>query len=528
MSISSLQPSVIHLVTLFKQISNGEIRIPAFQRKFVWKERQIIELLESVSEGFPIGSLLMWNVEKKTLELAPSNSTSFPELAEKFPTNYLLDGMQRLSSLFGVFHFEPNFSNDYFDVSYDLKRRTFFHTKDADIFSDNAIPLSALFSPRRLLQHQGDLAQKPEGDELIDELLSLQAVFQEYLVPVVTIKNEEINRIVRIFEKINSTGTKLDPVDFMRAITWSEAFDLNKALEGIAEETESMGSSISDETLIKCVGLSLGVPPTTVGLLDLRDYRPAELHDAFTRTKKGLEAVLSFLASELSVFSTDCVPYEGQILMLFSAVGLDDPTRDEVEQLMKWYWAVGFNEALRGKPDHYVVRAVSDWRQTVRGGVKGLEPRLRLSGIDLVQRRIVKGKALSLTFMTMFAAAEARHLVNGRRIEPQGFLDSSDTSWFEPVFNINELSKSSMSSSLSARILGNVILVDKSMLDRRFREIPVKNWICDAARDGHWDWLHSQFIDEASVSALEASDVDQFFQIRGSLMERAAKRLIEG
>jgi uncharacterized protein with ParB-like and HNH nuclease domain len=59
MTISSPQPSVWHLVTLFRQISSGEVRIPAFQREFVWSDKQILDLLESVTDGFPIGSLLL-------------------------------------------------------------------------------------------------------------------------------------------------------------------------------------------------------------------------------------------------------------------------------------------------------------------------------------------------------------------------------------------------------------------------------------------------------------------------------------
>src|SRR5437868_12385722 len=103
MSIGSPQPSVLHLVTLFRMITAGEIRIPAFQREFVWKEKQIIELLESVLQGYPIGSILLWAADSKLLNIAPVGATSFPVVEERFPTNYVLDGMQRLSTLYGVF-----------------------------------------------------------------------------------------------------------------------------------------------------------------------------------------------------------------------------------------------------------------------------------------------------------------------------------------------------------------------------------------------------------------------------------------
>ena len=50
---------------LLTDISKGEIKIPKFQRKFVWKEAQAFELLDSVAQNYPIGSLLLWKTRIK-------------------------------------------------------------------------------------------------------------------------------------------------------------------------------------------------------------------------------------------------------------------------------------------------------------------------------------------------------------------------------------------------------------------------------------------------------------------------------
>src|SRR5271157_1822295 len=133
MSISSPQPSVLHLVTIFRMITSGEIRIPAFQRDFVWREKQMLELLESVVEGYPIGSILLWAVDEPMLKIAPTELTSFPLVPEKFPTSYVLDGMQRLSTLYGVFHFGTSTKDPRFQVYYDLQNAAFVRTDMDDI-----------------------------------------------------------------------------------------------------------------------------------------------------------------------------------------------------------------------------------------------------------------------------------------------------------------------------------------------------------------------------------------------------------
>lgn len=524
LAISSPQPSVLHLVTLFRQITAGEIRIPAFQREFVWQDKQMIELLDSVVEGFPIGSILLWSVDTKVLNIAPGEATSFPTVEEKYPANYVLDGMQRLSTLYGVFHFGVSTRHQRFDVLYDLSASQFSHRAAAEANPDTSVPLSALFTPRQLLEHQARLGSHPKGDVLIERLLTLQAAFQEYMVPVVTIKSADVRRIVEIFEKINSTGTKLDPVDFMRAITWAEEFDLNHYIDTAQDSLVEIGVELAAETIIKCVGLSLNVPPTTDGLLQLRNRAPEELKQAFEGTIRSMERVSEFLRTEFGIRSSDFVPYEGQLLLLFKAIGIEAAEGEDARGIIRWFWATGFNEALRGKPDHYVVRAVQNWRGLVRGEIRGLEPRLKLTEIELRERRLVSGGALSTTFTTMHAAVKARSLAAGTVIEPAEYMASVELSWFEPVFSRAELLAGGLPNAMSARMFGNVVLVPP--LDRLLHPASLRAWIIRRAENNDWDILASQFINHEAVTAVQKNDIPEFFASRVRLMHQKAKDLV--
>ncbi|MFC3861708.1 DUF262 domain-containing protein [Deinococcus antarcticus] len=46
-------------------IGSGETKVPQFQRKFVWKHGQAIDLLDSILRNFPVGSLLLWRTPRK-------------------------------------------------------------------------------------------------------------------------------------------------------------------------------------------------------------------------------------------------------------------------------------------------------------------------------------------------------------------------------------------------------------------------------------------------------------------------------
>jgi uncharacterized protein with ParB-like and HNH nuclease domain len=48
-----------------ERISSGDIRIPAFQRNFVWEPDQVAFLLDSIYKGFPIGTIILWKTDKR-------------------------------------------------------------------------------------------------------------------------------------------------------------------------------------------------------------------------------------------------------------------------------------------------------------------------------------------------------------------------------------------------------------------------------------------------------------------------------
>ena len=62
-------PEVIFLGKLVERVAAGKIRVPRFQRGFVWRQPDLNALLDSVRRGFPIGSILVWDTDK-TIESA--------------------------------------------------------------------------------------------------------------------------------------------------------------------------------------------------------------------------------------------------------------------------------------------------------------------------------------------------------------------------------------------------------------------------------------------------------------------------
>jgi uncharacterized protein with ParB-like and HNH nuclease domain len=55
-----VKPNVHRLIQFLSFIEDGEFKIPTFQRDFVWGNKEKLELFDSISKEYPIGSILLW------------------------------------------------------------------------------------------------------------------------------------------------------------------------------------------------------------------------------------------------------------------------------------------------------------------------------------------------------------------------------------------------------------------------------------------------------------------------------------
>jgi hypothetical protein len=502
--------------------------VPAFQRGFEWKQQQIIELLESVYRGFPIGSLLLWKVDRQILKLEAPHEVAFPVVQERYPLCYILDGMQRLSTLYGVCNYAGDaHAESLFNVLFDLRGQIFCHYEENQI-NPTLLPMSALFSPKELLQVQRWLADLPDGNQLIDRSIELHAIFQEYLVPTVTIADRDLEDVVRIFERVNSTGQKLSSVDFMRAVTWSQEFDLTIALRELSSKLSEKRFSFSDETLVKVIGLIFNRDPISAALLSLRNLSAKELIYGVERAHFVLEKVAEFLRTRFAIYSSDYVPYEGQVLILAKVfIETDSLDYRQESAIERWFWATSLNEGLKGKPDNFVARAVKAVPATLSGQRGGLQARLTIDERDIVDRRFIAGKAMSCAIAAMFAVHQSRRLTGGDVIDPSLYMSEFSAAHFEPILNVESVNNYARAPVVSARVMSNLIVLTDVDRDR-LHGTSLKEALLqlNVNEPNTVELLHSQFLDFDILESLRHGRFGDFARGRAGLMMSFARTLV--
>ena len=87
--------------TILGQIDLGSYALPEFQRGYVWNRDQVRKLMNSLYRGYPIGGLLIW-VTASNADITRGNGDITPG-----SVNLILDGQQRITSLYGIIKGKP-------------------------------------------------------------------------------------------------------------------------------------------------------------------------------------------------------------------------------------------------------------------------------------------------------------------------------------------------------------------------------------------------------------------------------------
>ena len=268
MSMSTFDSTKKLLRDLLKKAEEGKIQLPDFQRGWVWGDEDIRSLLASISQSFPVGALMTLetggevNFKPRPVEGAPV------EARQVVPEALLLDGQQRITSLFQTtirrdviktFNAKKKAIKRwyYIDIEKALdsetnreeaivsipenKRLTSNFGRDVllDLSTVNLeyeklmFPVNQIFSDRDW-QHGFEDFWRMRGDDKKRDLYrkfyeNVVRAFDHYQLPVITLAKETLREAVcLVFEKVNTGGKKLDAFELLTAIYAADKFELRK------------------------------------------------------------------------------------------------------------------------------------------------------------------------------------------------------------------------------------------------------------------------------------------------------------
>lgn len=397
--------SVREAITL---INERKYVLPAIQREFVWKPEQIVRLFDSLLTGFPIGSFLFWTVkpenakeyefydfirhfhERDATHNAKANLTTPGDVTA------VLDGQQRLTALYiglaGTYAYRKakawkSNPNAYPkrtlylcltrrpedpDSTYELA----FLEDSQDLVTDGsgarwvrvgaALAWESPSAPHKFLQAAG-LA----NDEIAtDAAWALHnAVHTAKPVSYYLEKNQSLDRVLSIFVRVNSGGTKLSHSDLLLSIATSQwdGLDARQTIYDLVDEINKQGRHFEfdkDFVLKSCLMVAdletrFSTANFTAENMKKIEKRWLEI-DAAIRTT--VELLVSFGLSAETLRSVNAVvPIVYYVAQRGNPSGFAQKSvyRSEREEIRRWLLAALLMRAFTGQPDS-ILRIVRD------------------------------------------------------------------------------------------------------------------------------------------------------------------------
>ncbi|AWM40246.1 hypothetical protein GobsT_12990 [Gemmata obscuriglobus] len=517
---------------LITRLEDGDIKIPVFQRQYVWNQRQVIELLESVYRGYPIGSLLFWLTKERLSAARDIGGFKLPDTKDQYPQNYVLDGQQRITTIYGVLMWQGDPDDDsVFDICFDLCHATpdkaFIPTPESPL--PTHLRMNILFDTKKFRNFQLSLLQRHDADDLMGKADVLLETFREYSIPIVTVTEPTVEQVALIFERINSTGTKLTVFDLMIAATWSANFNLRSEFDGCIQDLAIKDyGDVSPVAMLQVLSAHISGSAKRDTILKLRSKTDRELQANMTEVREAMKRAVDFLTNELHVRSVGFLPYERQLVVM-SHVFCKRPRLSVAARdvLRKWFWRTSFAERYRrggeGLFDDDLKTVIDSFEDIALLTGFGNAP----SAAAIQKTEFRKGAAIANGYVALLASAHPRNLTNGTAIDTARALSAYNRKEFHHIFPQAFLKNLGISSELT-NSLANICMLsaehNKVISDRR-----PSDYVAQMEADLGAEFLNvmeSNLIPEAAIPFLKSDDFAGFLKARSEHITRSIERLI--
>lgn len=429
---------------LIDNILDGVIRVPAFQRGFVWKPEAVAFLMDSLYRDFPIGSLLLWQTREKLEKEKSLGPFLLPAPKKDWPIQYVLDGQQRITSIFSVFQTEISLDSsskyDWLDIYFDLDTAgeewdsSFLALEPSAVDAARHFPLKLIFDDKKFFPYLKSLSELHQ-----ERAIGLQSRFKEIQIPYELVERDQHEEIALIFERINRTGVRLDAFQLLSAWTWSTEFDLKDSLSELQDEIEPFGfGEFADDTnlFMKCCAAIIEDDAQLKTIISLKGPVVRARYD---EVKTGITGAIDFVRRELHLPSLDAVPYPAMLVPLsrfFAKAGgtAFHPSGLQTQRLKEWFWRANFSRRYSSG----VGRAhTSDIQGMIMLRSKESHELLTSAFLDVDFFQLNKfsvGSVNTKVMIAMMAQKMPRSLVNGHAVNLDNVLQVLNRKEFHHIY----------------------------------------------------------------------------------------------
>lgn len=337
------------LKDLLTSIAQGHLQMPRFQREFVWPISQTRELLDSMYKEFPIGTLFFWQATSDQTDIIRELTyLGIPAPQPHQPVAYILDGQQRLTSLYAAGNGLKVDSRDYSNIRLDLQAAAEYEENKED-FEGNLFVSPRSSDTTRFVPFHSILTMDYDiYDALPKEYKAIyqaaQNRFSTYPFSVVWVREQPLNEVVEIFQRINQGGKRLSSYDLVCANLWSTEFNFREQVKTLNRQLADSFGPIEEGIVPQALALILeGKSSQSVQLR----LKTESVQTIWPDVHKAILRAVDFLRNNLGVIRSEFLPY-GPILslltMFFYELKGKALSAEHRRILWEWFWKTSASE----------------------------------------------------------------------------------------------------------------------------------------------------------------------------------------
>lgn len=330
-----------NLQRVFQELERGNMRIPRFQRAYVWERSKIVRLLNSISMSYPIGSFFLWETDT-TMEAFGRDITEFgfPKKPQGNYFMFILDGQQRITSLYVSLMGKTLNGIDYSKICYNLDSKKF---KIPQLKTEqHNIPVWKIWDTKEYSNLLMDYAKNGDFDRM-QALKECQECLYNYPISIIMSRNMGLEEVVDIFERINQGGKRLSLFDLVHATVWSQDFDLREKIKDFNNEKAiSLFGKIGEEIFTQSLSLNIKHDCTKLVQLKLTNQ---ECINAWARTIECIRIAIDYVKS-LGAQNISILPYANMLAIIqhYLYIGKYNGIQPVHTKLISdWFWTVTFS-----------------------------------------------------------------------------------------------------------------------------------------------------------------------------------------
>jgi len=369
--------------TILDHIDSGHMALPEFQRGYVWNRDQVRGLFDSLYRRHPVGGLLVWATESKTATHRGDGTLAVGIV------KLLLDGQQRITSLYGVLRGKPP---KFFDGNIQAFTGLQFHLEN-EVFEfyqpvkmkDDSLWIDITNLMQRGTAGLGEFVTRLNADagslhrvgDYVGRLSRLLGITDIDLhIEEVTGAEKTLDIVVDIFNRVNSGGTKLSKGDLALAKICSDWPEGRDAMKNKLKEWEKAGFHFNLDWLLRSVNTVL---TGEAKFQHLHEKSAEEVQDALKRASKHIDTCLNLISGRLGIdhdqvfFGRFGVP----VLVRYMDQRKGQMNEKERDKMLFWYVQAAMWGRFSGSTESFIDQDLA-MLEGETGGLDKLLDKLRL------------------------------------------------------------------------------------------------------------------------------------------------------